>query len=191
MRGGPAPGRGSPSPVILTRARRAHNSAMAKSEAVFTMGPGTFTVPMSMHADNRRRLGERLRRAGVADGAVVLLQGGETAMEYDTDRELLFMQESFFQYLFGVKEPGFWGAIEVGSGKATLFAPRLPDSWGVWFGAIHPPSHFRDHYAVDDARYVDEMPATLAALKPAVLLLLSGRNTDSDAVTRPTRFAGV
>lgn len=35
-------------------------------------------------------------------------------------------QESFFAYLFGVTEAGFYGALDLRSGEATLFAPRLP-----------------------------------------------------------------
>lgn len=164
---------------------------MTTNEAQFSMGPGTFAVPMSMHRGHRRALAERLRAAGVPEGAVVLLQGGRQPQEYDTDRELLFYQESFFQYLFGVKEPGFLGAVEVDSGRATLFMPRLPESYAVWMGRIHPPQHFREHYAVDDVRYADELAAVLGSLKPAVLLLLEGVNTDSGATAQPASFAGI
>jgi Xaa-Pro dipeptidase len=160
-------------------------------QAEFTMGPGTFAVPMSMHREARRGLVDRLRRHGVEDGAVVLLQGGDQPQEYDTDRLLLFMQESFFQYLFGVKEPGFLGALEVGSGKAMLFMPRLPESYAVWMGRIHPPGHFRELYAVDEVRYMDDIAAVLGALKPARLLLLQGKNTDSGATAKPASFAGI
>jgi Xaa-Pro dipeptidase len=157
----------------------------------FSMGPGTHAVPMSMHADARRRLVERLRRHGVPGDAVVVLQGGEQQTKYDTDRELLFQQESFFQYLFGAKEPGFFGTVHVGSGKATLFVPRLPESWGVWMGRIHPPEHFGAAYGVDEARYVDELPAVLRAARPERLLLLQGKNSDSGLVARPAAFAGI
>lgn len=161
------------------------------SPLAFSMGPGTFGVPTSMHADARRRLVARLRAAGVADGGVVVLQGGEQKNKYDTDRELLFEQESFFQYLFGVKEPGFYGAVEVGSGRATLFMPRLPQAWAVWYGAIHPPEHFRDVYGVDAVRYVDEMPQVLEGLTPDVLLLLAGTNTDSGLSAVTATFPGL
>jgi Xaa-Pro dipeptidase len=164
---------------------------MATKEAQFSMGPGTFAVPMSMHAAARRRLVERLRRHGVPEGAVVLLQGGEQQTKYDTDRDLLFLQESFFQYLFGVKEPGFYGAVEVGSGRATLFVPRLPESYAVWYGRIDPPEHFQEHYAVDEVRFADELASVLGTRRPEVLLLLQGRNTDSDLVARPASFPGI
>jgi Xaa-Pro dipeptidase len=161
------------------------------NESHFSMGLDTFRVPMSMHRDARARLVERLRRRGVADSAVVLLEGGAQPYKYDTDRELLFQQESFFQYLFGVKEPGFFGAVEVGSGRSWLFMPRLPHEWAVWMGEILPPEHFRDDYEVDEVRHVDSVAESLRALKPDVLLLLEGRNTDSGRMVRPASFPGI
>ena len=155
------------------------------------MGKETFRVPMSLHAEARRRLVERLQRRGVPERAVVLLQGGETAYEYDTDRDLPFMQESFFQYLFGVKEPGFFGALEVATGRSTLFMPRLPEAWAVWMGPIHTPAYFGAAYEVDEVRYVDDLKAALTDLRPEVLLLLSGRNSDSDRLAQPAQFAGL
>jgi Xaa-Pro dipeptidase len=158
-------------------------------KTLFSMGPGSFPVPASLHAEQRGRLASRLRGDGAPQGAVVLLQGGEQQNEYDTDRELLFMQESFFQYLFGVKEPGFYGALDVASGRSTLFMPRLPQAWAVWMGRIHPPDHFRELYGVDEVRYVDEMKDVLG--KASVLLLLSGTNTDSGSPARTARFEGL
>lgn len=162
---------------------------MAKHAAHFSLGPGTHPVPMSLHAGNRRRLVERLRGAGAA--GVVLLEGGPTRYEYDTDRELLFMQESFFQWAFGVKEPDCFGAIEVGSGRSWLFVPRLPESYAVWMGRIHPPQHFRELYEVDEVRHVDELPAVLAQLDPRPLHLLSGKNSDSGSLAKPAACDGL
>jgi Xaa-Pro dipeptidase len=158
-------------------------------KTLFSMGPGSFPVPAALHAEQRGRLASRLRDDGAPQGAVVLLQGGEQQNEYDTDRELLFMQESFFQYLFGVKEPGFYGALDVQSGRSTLFMPRLPQAWAVWMGRIHPPEHFRELYGVDEVRYVDEMKDVLR--KASVLLLLQGKNTDSGSPARTARFDGI
>lgn len=155
---------------------------------------GVPDVPMALHAENRRRLVERLRRLPALptpSRAVVLLQGGEQQNEYDTDRELPFYQESFFQYLFGVREPGFYGAVDVATGKATLFMPRLPESWGVWMGKIQPPSHFLARYEVDEVRYVDEMAEALKTAGEPTLLLLSGKNSDSGSSAQPAAFPGI
>jgi Xaa-Pro dipeptidase len=155
------------------------------------MGKDAYRVPMSMHAESRTKLVERLQRKNVDPSSVVLLQGGASRMKYDTDREFLFEQESFFQYLFGVKEPGFYGAIQVGTGKSILFIPRLPEEWGVWMGRIHPPSHFQDRYEVDETYYDDEIRSVLTGLKPASLLLLLGQNSDSGAMSVPAQFPGI
>lgn len=164
---------------------------MKHEGAHFSLGPGTYRVPMRLHAENRRRLAERLRTNGGSARGVVLLQGGDAPFRYDTDTEEHFKQESFFKWAFGVKEPGFSGAIEVGSGRSWLFMPRLPPEWAVWQGRIHPPAHFKAMYEVDDVRYVDEMPAVLGGLDPKPLYLLKGRNTDSGNWTRPARFDGI
>jgi Xaa-Pro dipeptidase len=163
---------------------------MMKS-STFSMGSDTYSVPMSMHAESRKKLVDRLQRRGVHPEAVVLLQGGSQRMKYDTDREFLFEQESFFQYLFGVKEPGFFGAIQVETGRSILFMPRLPEEWGVWMGRIHPPQHFQDTYEVDEVHYADEISAVLTSMKASSLLLLRGRNSDSGAMALPAQFGGI
>ncbi len=163
---------------------------MSQNEAHLSLGPGTYAVPLSLHAGNRRRLVERLRAAGAGSG-VVLLQGGALRNHYDTDREELFRQESFFQWAFGVQEPGFFGAVEVATGRSWLFMPRLPEAWAVWMGRIHPPEHVLARYAVDEVVYVEELPAILARLDPKPLLLLQGRNTDSELWSQPARFDGI
>ena len=64
------------------------------------------------------------------------LQGGTAFHVYDTDMEAIFRQESYFHYLFGVEEEDYFGAIDIATGKTTLFMPRLPSSYAVWMGAI-------------------------------------------------------
>ena len=36
---------------------------------------------------------------------------------YDTDYEPIFRQESYFNWLFGVEEPGWYGVVDVSTGK--------------------------------------------------------------------------
>ena len=164
---------------------------MPDPSSYFSMGLDTWRVPMSLHAENRRRLVERLRRRPAAARGMVVLQGGEQAWEYDTDRQLPFMQESFFQYLFGVREPGFYGAVEVESGRSLLFMPRLPEDYAWWMGRIQPPGWFRERYEVDAVHYVDEMAELLGRIGPARLLLLEGPNSDSGRRAQPARFDGL
>ncbi|EOY30521.1 Metallopeptidase M24 family protein isoform 5, partial [Theobroma cacao] len=74
---------------------------------------------------------------------LVLLQGGEEQTRYCTDHIELFRQESYFAYLFGVREPGLYGAIDIATGKSILFAPRLPADYAVWMGEIKPLPYFQ------------------------------------------------
>ena len=125
-------------------------------EACFSMGLGTYRVPMRMHKENRQKLVRAMRAVGNSRG-IVLLMGGDQQQQYDTDTETVFRQESYFNYLFGVKEPGWFGAVDLAEETTTLFMPRLPDVYSAWCGKIQPPGHFSTVYAVDSVRYVDEL----------------------------------
>ncbi|KAH8091272.1 manganese ion binding protein [Aureococcus anophagefferens] len=85
--------------------------------AAYDQGLATYRVPMALHALNRARLCEALSAAGAS--GVVLLEGGEQQTRYDTDHEPVFRQESYFQWLFGVAEPGCYGAVRLSDGEAT------------------------------------------------------------------------
>ncbi|CAN6271990.1 unnamed protein product [Urochloa humidicola] len=156
-------------------------------------------VPMELHAGNRDRLVAALRghlsaSARPARG-LVLLQGGEEQTRYCTDHLELFRQESYFAYLFGVREPGFYGAIDIASGQSILFAPRLPADYAVWMGEIKPLSYFKDTYKIDMVFYVDEIAQVVQDRfgdhgKP-LLFLLYGKNTDSGNFSKPASFEGM
>lgn len=47
---------------------------------------------------------------------------------------LTISQESYFHWAFGVTEPDCYGAIDVDTGRAYLFMPRLPEAYAVWMG---------------------------------------------------------
>jgi len=69
--------------------------------------------------------------------------------------------------------------------------PRLPAEYAVWMGKIHPPEHFKALYAVDEVRYVDEIATAITGIQPTRLLLLKGKNTDSNSWAKPARFDGI
>lgn len=77
------------------------------------------------------------------------------------DTDVLFRQDSKFHYLFGVKEPDFYGAIETDTKKAILFIPHLPESFAVWMGPIHTTEYYKDLYMVDEVLYTDDINAYL------------------------------
>ncbi|CAH9122014.1 unnamed protein product [Cuscuta epithymum] len=156
-------------------------------------------VRMELHSVNREKLLNSLR-ANLSSFSrpsqgFVFLQGGEDQSRYCTDHDELFRQESYFAYLFGVKEPGFYGAIDVASGESMLFAPRLPDSYAVWLGEIKPVSYFKEIYRVNKVLYTDEIVHVLFDLYKGkgdpLLFLLHGLNTDSEKFSKPAEFQGI
>jgi len=78
-------------------------------EPGLSMGPGTLTIPLKLFADNRSRLVSKLKEARIPENAVVFLQGGNSLPLYNTDVDYNFRQEPFFQWAFGVREPGCAG----------------------------------------------------------------------------------
>lgn len=59
--------------------------------------------------------------------------------------------------MFGVREPGFFGALAVATGKSFLFIPRLPEEYCVFMGKIKSTDEFKNYYDVDEVHYVDEV----------------------------------
>jgi Xaa-Pro dipeptidase len=159
---------------------------------VYNMGSHTYKVPMSIHKLNRKRLCERLKKKGVPKGAVVLLEGGNSHSRYCTDTDVApFRQESYFQWTFGVIEPGFFGVLDVDSEQAFLFTPRLHESYLVWMGEIFPAEHFSQKYGADEGYYVEQLKDVLTKKNPSVILTLKGKNTDSDSETKEASFDGI
>jgi len=168
---------------------RGANEGVCKGAPVFTMGPGTFAVPMTMHADNRKRLAEDMTKAGAS--GLILLQGGSEQMRNDSDHELLFRQESYFQWLFGVKEPEWFGAVDLATGKGHLFMPRIAKQLSAWIGRVVPPPEFKAMYAIDEIHYADELATFAKAYEGKTFHLLHGLNSDSGSYAKPASFDGI
>lgn len=166
------------------------SSSPKGEDAFFSMGKDTLKVPMALFRLNRKRLCDKLRStSGVPAGdAFMVLQGGEQETLYDSDREPVFRQESYFHWTFGVTEADCFGALDVWTGKSTLFIPKLPASYGVWMGTIHPQEHFRSKYGVDEVKFVEDIDQVLKAKNAKLLLTLRGTNTDSKKTTREAKF---
>ena len=67
------------------------------------MGGHTLAVPMELHQVNRRRLCDRLRpRSDVPEGALIVLQGGDSFPRYCSDVDVcIFRQVSKTTFLIG------------------------------------------------------------------------------------------
>ncbi|XP_031481117.1 uncharacterized protein LOC116251157 [Nymphaea colorata] len=160
---------------------------------------GPPEVAMELHALNRAKLvhsfRQKLKACSRSLYGFILLQGGTEQTRYCSDHVILFRQESYFAYLFGVREPGFYGAIDVSTGKSFLFAPRLTDEYAVWLGKIKPLSAYKERYMVSSVCYADEIGPVLknhyrGPDKP-MLYLLYGLNTDSNQFSKPAEFEGI
>lgn len=139
-----------------------------------------------MHADARAKLIGELMKSPEAlptGKNAVVVQGGEQATKYDTDGEIDFRQESNFNYLFGVREPGFKGAIDLSTNTSILFAPRLSVEWELWAGERKTLEYFQEHYQVDEVHFIDQMADVLHNRGIQNLLRLYGLNRDSGNCT--------
>ncbi|KAJ7374642.1 hypothetical protein OS493_004981 [Desmophyllum pertusum] len=141
----------------------------ASVPSCYQLGTHTLSVPISLHTTNRKRLCERLKKAkGVPAGAIVLLQGGEQKQRDCTDADVVFRQESYFHWTFGVLE-----------------------EYAIWMGKIHNLEHFKKKYDADEIFFTDEIAEVLQKKSPSTLLTLRGLNTDSGQHCREAAFDGI
>eukprot|EP00035_Acanthoeca_spectabilis_P022271 m.442883 g.442883 ORF g.442883 m.442883 type:complete len:535 (-) comp18873_c0_seq1:65-1669(-) len=148
-----------------------------------------YPVKMSMHAEIRRNVLERFRAGSAAlglpqepdvpAGSVLLVQATQQQTRDDTDHEPIFRQESNFHYLFGVREPGAYGVIDVDTRRAILFMERLPEEYQMWMGRHKTLEEFKAIYEVDEVRWHDELPAFLGSRAEPTVYVVNGPNADS------------
>ena len=112
-----------------------------------SMGKETYKVPLSMFANNRRKvvgklLDDKVNTIIPPDGSLIYIEGGKSTTRYDSDHEPIFRQESYMWYLTGVKEPDVNVVIEINNEsedeypKTTLFIPKLPAEYATIMGKI-------------------------------------------------------
>lgn len=170
------------------------------------MGPGTHRVPFSMHSGNRERVVDRFLQdcpPSTSSTYTAIFRGGDEIPVYDTDTEWHFRQECNFQYLFGVKEPGFYGVIQMISGattttngatsngaatrspnhRAVLLIPELDPDHATWLGPIRSRDFFRQYYEVDAVYFLGSTDAKQLFDNRASLVTPTGTNLDSGAAS--------
>lgn len=174
----------------------ASNDLTRKSgyDSYHSRGCSTLKVDPALFRTNRDRLIDSLRKVKALENKknpLVLLKGGEYTMRYCSDHEPIFRQESYFHWTFGVREPDFYGVINVETGKSYLFAPKLPQEYAVWMGELLKPGDFKAHYQVDDVYWVEDVKKVLKQQNSDVLLTLYGINSDSGSYSKPATFDGI
>ncbi len=127
----------------------------------FSRGGDSLVIDLNMHKDNRNKFHARVLESSPTADAIIF-EGGSEIPVYNTDTVWDFKQESNFQYLFGVKEPGCVGVIILESAESILFIPRLPKEYAQWMGPIKSTQWFRESYLVDNVFFVDELPKVLS-----------------------------
>lgn len=145
--------------------------------------PRELEVPNRIHKLNRERLLTQIK----VDGAVLLLPGVASLPIDDSDIDYPIQQESNFWYLFGVEEPDCYGLMELDTGKATVFIPRLEEDYKLWM-YVPPQEEIRTRWGLDEVRYVDELEDYLKAKQPTAIYLYDGVNTDSKLRPRLPTF---
>lgn len=75
-------------------------------------------------------------------------------------------QESYFYYLFGVKETGFYAAIDVDTEEVTLFSTELDPIYRV-FMTIYDKEEYSKRYNIKTL-YTKEMEQFFATFKPVL-----------------------
>ena len=72
---------------------RRYFSSLPKMSRHFSLGEGTYKVPMDLFASNRNRLCQQLKQLpDLPKNSVVVLQGGQEIPRYCTDTVYLFRQ---------------------------------------------------------------------------------------------------
>jgi Xaa-Pro dipeptidase len=147
---------------------------MSTSTRSYTSAPVTQPVPVSLFAENRARLVARLAPAT----GILLVKGGEQKEQYDTDREVLFRQESNFYWLTGCHDPDAMFAMDVATGESTIFIKHLPEAYAVWYGTIESPETAAKRLGIQHGQYTKDLPHWFKGKKPSTIHVLKGTNSD-------------
>ncbi|XP_017791443.1 PREDICTED: xaa-Pro dipeptidase [Habropoda laboriosa] len=177
----------------MTESNMTETTHLNGLESCFQRGNHTFKVPMSLFRNNRERLVTRVKANTKIQptGTFIVLGGGVEVPFNDTDICWPFRQESFFQWCFGVEEPGCSGALDLATGISVLFVPRLPAEYAIWEGKLHTLEDFKKRYGVNETYYTDEIVKIFKSKQANLLLTLSGQNSDSGLQTKEVVFDGI
>lgn len=137
-----------------------------------------FPISMKMYKEQRERLGTALHRAFPDGGHAAVLQAAAEVPINSTDCNYLFVQESYYYYLFGSEMPDAYGAV-LPNGQGIVFIPRLPAEYATWMGPLPTPESVAAYLEMDAVHYVDEMEAVLKSHGIHTAEVMEGTNSDS------------
>lgn len=137
-----------------------------------------YTIPTEMYLEQQKRLGATLAQAFPDGGHAALLRASSEVPINSTDFNYLFVQESYFSYLFGCNQPDSYGAV-LPNGHGIIFIPRLPEDFATWMGPLPTPESVKKSIGVHEVFYVDEIDAVLRSKGIHTVEVLKGTNSDS------------
>lgn len=145
-------------------------------------------IPADFHVKLRQRFLAALKNiSGVPENAVCLFKGIPTVNKNYDDIDYKVEQESTFWYFFGVQHADCYAAIEVTSGKAVLFIPKLDEAYKMWMTILSPEEMTQKHQ-IDETRYVDQLESYLETANPGRIYLFHGVDSDSKLETLYPNF---
>lgn len=115
-------------------------------------------IPKDFHTKLRNRFLAALKEEvkDLKKNSVCLFKGIPTVHKNYDDIDYKVEQESTFWYFFGIQEADCYGAIEVDTGKATLFIPRLDESYKMWM-TVYSPAELKLKHDINEVDYVDSI----------------------------------
>lgn len=103
----------------------------------------------------------RNRVMGAFPDDIIVLKGGEQTTRYNTDRDIMFRQESNFLYLTGCNEPDCIAFIDSRYNVFMLFVPRYSPEHALWLGEPESNDLKQVKYGASNVMYIDELPAII------------------------------
>eukprot|EP00826_Nyctotherus_ovalis_P006252 TRINITY_DN1145_c0_g1_i6.p1 TRINITY_DN1145_c0_g1~~TRINITY_DN1145_c0_g1_i6.p1 ORF type:complete len:450 (+),score=159.77 TRINITY_DN1145_c0_g1_i6:361-1710(+) len=111
----------------------------------------------------------------------MLFKGKEDVVIDNTDEEYAVRQESFFYYLFGVKEVGCYACIDIDKEEITLFIPTPVLAHKI-FMVVYDKGDFEKMYGTR-TEYVKDMEMVVEKMGTKKIYVNYGKNSDSGLTT--------
>lgn len=130
---------------------------------------------------NRKSFLANLNRmlTGLDNDSILVLQGGDEIPRYDTDVvDYHFQQDANFYYLSGVREPKFYGIIDLKSGEFVLYYDLNKDERDNIFMKIPSLKELEEKYDLPVFDLAD-LYTEIKNRNPNKIYLLNGVNSDS------------
>lgn len=118
----------------------------------------------------RRALIEGLSALGVKTGLVSFAGHGESPVNY-ANNAYRFRQDSSFIYYFGLQSPGLAATVDLGAGRAFLYADGSSIDDLVWTGPVPGVDELRASCGADEARPRRGFADAVAAAGDSALFL--------------------